>query len=262
MPNYKAVNADQLDADITTVADAIREKAGTSGKMAFPNGMADAVRNIQSGVEIPELSNPASPEDMVSGKSLYDHTGKKVDGAVKEVDNTYFTPWQNANIEFDDGWIIGSILDEDVLLRSGTVVNVSFNNDVFGNAFPEHVQKGFSFTSHMGVKQEGTMEPGETNFYHYRGDVVAYEEDGAVGFEHTFDKDCYYPNGGKIVLFNADLGDALPQEVVKGRTFTTSKGVKIEGTMEPGSGGVQMSVDGETLVITGAATFENGTLIL
>ena len=28
MPNYKVVNADQLDADLTTVADAIRAKAG------------------------------------------------------------------------------------------------------------------------------------------------------------------------------------------------------------------------------------------
>jgi hypothetical protein len=34
---------------LTVVADAIREKGGTSEKLAFPNGMADAVRGIQSG---------------------------------------------------------------------------------------------------------------------------------------------------------------------------------------------------------------------
>ena len=36
-------------ADMTTVADAIREKGGTSEPLSFPEGMAAAVRNIQSG---------------------------------------------------------------------------------------------------------------------------------------------------------------------------------------------------------------------
>lgn len=36
-------------ADMTTVADAIREKGGTTAPLSFPEGMAAAVRNIQSG---------------------------------------------------------------------------------------------------------------------------------------------------------------------------------------------------------------------
>lgn len=36
-------------ADMTTVADAIREKGGTTAPLSFPAGMAKAVRNIQSG---------------------------------------------------------------------------------------------------------------------------------------------------------------------------------------------------------------------
>lgn len=34
---------------LTTVADAIREKGGTTAPLSFPDGMAEAVRNIQSG---------------------------------------------------------------------------------------------------------------------------------------------------------------------------------------------------------------------
>lgn len=34
---------------ITAVADAIREKGGTTDPLSFPAGMAEAVRNIQSG---------------------------------------------------------------------------------------------------------------------------------------------------------------------------------------------------------------------
>ena len=49
MAEYVVVDKEQLEADITTVADAIREKGGTSEQLPFPNGMADAVRGIQSG---------------------------------------------------------------------------------------------------------------------------------------------------------------------------------------------------------------------
>lgn len=48
MADYKVVDAEQLDADLKVVADAIREKGGTSEQLEFPNGMADAVRNLVS----------------------------------------------------------------------------------------------------------------------------------------------------------------------------------------------------------------------
>lgn len=37
------------DTSLTAVADAIREKGGTTAPLSFPAGMAKAVRNIQSG---------------------------------------------------------------------------------------------------------------------------------------------------------------------------------------------------------------------
>lgn len=36
-------------ADMTAVADAIRERGGTTAPLSFPAGMAKAVRDIQSG---------------------------------------------------------------------------------------------------------------------------------------------------------------------------------------------------------------------
>lgn len=49
MADYKLVNATQLDADLKTVADAIREKGGTTEDLEFPLGMKSAVEAIQSG---------------------------------------------------------------------------------------------------------------------------------------------------------------------------------------------------------------------
>ena len=39
-------------ASLTTIADAIREKGGTTAPLSFPEGMAKAVRNIQSGGDL------------------------------------------------------------------------------------------------------------------------------------------------------------------------------------------------------------------
>lgn len=45
----KLVDSAQLDADLTSVADAIRTKGGTSASFTFPQGFVDAVDAIQTG---------------------------------------------------------------------------------------------------------------------------------------------------------------------------------------------------------------------
>lgn len=45
----KLVDSTQLDADLTTVADAIRTKGGTSAALAFPAGFVDAIDAIETG---------------------------------------------------------------------------------------------------------------------------------------------------------------------------------------------------------------------
>lgn len=47
MADYRLVDAGRLDRDLTAVADAIRERAGTSDALAFPEGMAAAVAGIE-----------------------------------------------------------------------------------------------------------------------------------------------------------------------------------------------------------------------
>lgn len=45
----KLVDSTQLDADLTSVANAIRTKGGTSASLAFPSGFVSAIEDIQSG---------------------------------------------------------------------------------------------------------------------------------------------------------------------------------------------------------------------
>jgi hypothetical protein len=47
--NYRIVDADKLDDDLTNVANAIREKGGTSDTLNFPDGFVAAVEAIKAG---------------------------------------------------------------------------------------------------------------------------------------------------------------------------------------------------------------------
>lgn len=49
MAEYKVIDATQLDADMTEVADAIRDKAGTTEQLAWPDGYKSAVAAIETG---------------------------------------------------------------------------------------------------------------------------------------------------------------------------------------------------------------------
>ena len=69
MANEYAVN----QADLSAVADAIRQKGGTSDALAFPGGFADAIAAIQAGadgtgggVEIGSNAFPGSISDMLN----------------------------------------------------------------------------------------------------------------------------------------------------------------------------------------------------
>lgn len=53
---------------ITAVADAIREKGGTTAPLSFPAGMAEAVRGIQSGGDL--LSVDVYIADFTSNANL------------------------------------------------------------------------------------------------------------------------------------------------------------------------------------------------
>lgn len=48
MSNLRVVDADVLEADLTSVADKIREKAGGEEKLAFPSGFESALDTIES----------------------------------------------------------------------------------------------------------------------------------------------------------------------------------------------------------------------
>lgn len=79
----KLVDSTQLDSDLTSVANAIRTKGGTSAQLAFPAGFVSAIGAIPTGgggITISPMSYPVSiRNDRPSGnvnitRILYDST--------------------------------------------------------------------------------------------------------------------------------------------------------------------------------------------
>lgn len=82
MAEYKVIDAEQLEADLTSVADTIRAKGGTSEPLAWPEGYKAAIQDIETGSALPSLSDPGTAEDLRAGKQLIDQDGKIVTGTA------------------------------------------------------------------------------------------------------------------------------------------------------------------------------------
>lgn len=108
----------------------------------------------------------------------------------------------------------------------------SISQDVLGTA--EDLAEGKQLISADGNIVDGKVKPGDRYFYQYLGGVDCFFEDGAVCFQHTFDKNAIYRSGQSIELYGSDLGNADASHVEKGWTFTSENGLKIEGELEVG----------------------------
>lgn len=75
MSEYYAIEKEIL----VDIADATREKTGETNGILAEN-IAGKIREITSGIELPELTNEGSASDLLSGKQLIDGDGNKVIG--------------------------------------------------------------------------------------------------------------------------------------------------------------------------------------
>ena len=70
----KLVDSTQLNSDLTSVANAIRTKGGTSGQLAFPSGFVSAIGDIPTG------SDPTLITKTIAENGTYDAEDDNADG--------------------------------------------------------------------------------------------------------------------------------------------------------------------------------------
>lgn len=110
-------------ASITAVADAIREKGGTTAPLSFPAGMAEAVRDIPSGGTDISLGLTAATVGQTIKVKAVDASGVP-------------TAWEAVELQSGDdsgGWfLIGTYVVPEV---DDGAIKVSFTKDANGNDF-------------------------------------------------------------------------------------------------------------------------------
>lgn len=117
------------------------------------------------GTVLPTLTNPATSADMAEGKQLIDGSGKVVTGSVRAftLDDDGEVYLERNGIEHfpSEGYISPWCeLEEDVLIRKSVWVYINIPLSDYGNATPEDVRAGVTFTSENGLAIEGTAQMG------------------------------------------------------------------------------------------------------
>lgn len=111
------------------------------------------------GTVLPTLTNPATSADMAEGKQLIDAGGNVVTGSLPVRSGEFSKDCEGVE---PYGTLLSPycVLDSDVLMKKDTKVYVDLVSYEFGNAKPEDVAKGKTFTSESGFKVEGTAAGG------------------------------------------------------------------------------------------------------
>lgn len=143
---------------LKAIADAIRAKEGSSDPIAA-NDFPARIAAIETGTQLPTLTNPGTAADMAQGKQLIDQNGEIVTGTLPVrnlIGGRPYTPtYENMDGQYYIGFRAGH--SEDQILKAGPGNMMLFGNaSDFGNATAADVAAGKTFTSEAGVKVSGT----------------------------------------------------------------------------------------------------------
>lgn len=210
-------------------------------------------------------------ENVASGKTFTSSKGFKITGTLTEAESSMALISSSVGTNPSSNLpVLSSTIDSDMIIRNGTTVSINTNPEsaeVFGNATPEDVVIGKIFTSQNGIGQTGTFVPLDTSDATVTASdmadtVTGYGSSGkitgslpvktsvnygpfGVGLDTSYTSSSRlrlagYNTTKQIIGQDAEVtmtaalshfGDATPNVVANGYTFTSKAGANINGTL-------------------------------
>lgn len=210
----------------------------------------------------------AAADTIQKGKTAYVN-GEKVTGTLPKYSGWY--RWVDGTASFEPdiaSVLLESVSQNKVIIEQGCKTRVRCDAQQMGDATAADVAKGKTFTSVSGLAVTGTMEPGGTdtsdatataadmaegktayvNGEKITGTVQVLESGVSAYWTNTVwsglsenlqvvftrPKDSLERAGSKLIFQEplSHFGDATAADVAKGKTFTSTAGLKVAGTME------------------------------
>lgn len=91
------------DSKLYSWADALREATETTEPLVFPEGFNAAVRTLTKGVELPELTSPASENHVLQGYEIIDENGEVKLGNIPSQEGKTVTPTTSEQVAITSG---------------------------------------------------------------------------------------------------------------------------------------------------------------
>lgn len=169
----KLVDSAQLDADLTTVANAIRTKGGTSGSLAFPAGFVSAIQAIPTG-------GGGSSWTKVCEKS---YTRSTTSTSTKTIET-----WQTNHTEI---WTSDKILYVRVRDTAGKRNNYYYGTDAFFyNVIPKNGESTSSISTFIRfvikVSSSGTFQTSAGSSSVYGICPMTVYKDGRIQIQERY----------------------------------------------------------------------------
>lgn len=187
------------------IADAIRAKEGSTAYIPAPD-MAARIGAIETGIQLPTLTNPGAAGDLRSGKQLIGQDGSTVNGSLSEV--TQATPSISVS---SSGLITASVTQSGGIVSSGTksaTKQLSSSDDA--DFIAENIKKGYTIFGVTGTLNY--IEPATvtvTNNHNYINDMFVswINNDGTTGEARiAYGKSVSFETKKVFVISGTDTG--------------------------------------------------------
>ena len=207
----KLVDSTQLNADLTSVANAIRAKGGTSASLAFPGGFVDAIGDIETGggVTVSPLSVTANGTYTAPSGEAYSPVTVNVSGGG---DTTPVSPKAVNFIDYD-GTVLYSYSESDALALTDLPANPSHSG---------LTAQGWNWTLAQ-IKSQLAAMPGTPVWV----GQMYITDDGKTRIYCHFETGRLAPYLGLGVngTVTVDWGDGSSTDTLTGTSLTTAKTV-------------------------------------